>query len=147
MDKIVIKWEAALKALKNNNGMSIVEVIIAMTIFGLVSFYLLALFTMSLTVTMRMGEREAIIVEASGVLDDYKTSEFIPPINSGFDNTRVIDENEPGFTFTIKFDGGTGRTITPNEFELEFYEIETKTPDDDQSVKLSGFRIRTWKWD
>jgi len=80
MDKTIVFSAKGLsmKALRNKGGFSLVEMILAITIFGMMSTVFLLLFSSSLMLSVRAGNREKAIVDATGRLDQYKSEPTSP---------------------------------------------------------------------
>ena len=147
-----MRKKLASKFIKNNKGMTLVEIILALAIFGVVSVVLLLIFTTTLSIAIQMGNREEALADASGFLDDYRT-------NTLYDDLAETPPDEIGRNIlsseiiTIHFVDAAGALIivgsTPNTDtytrDVEFYEAEGEAfspTGQRQTVTLRGFRLR-----
>jgi len=116
-----------MKAFRNKNGFTLVEIILAIAIFGMMSAVFLLLLSSSLTLSVRSGNREKAIVDAAGKLDRYIT-ESVAPESIGVVISAPVSA-------TVKYHG-SGMIDTAID-TVTIYKYESTV--DGEKVTLKGF--------
>lgn|GEM_PF-3518516 len=144
-----------IKKLKNQDGLTLTELIISMAIFAIISISFLQIFSSSLMITIRAGNRETAVVDSTGVIDlffmngiDTEVREMIRdgtyssssnPITDDPSNhvTNVIVTEGAPAAITIRYessDPGGAR-----EVDLDGVIIEITAEVNSETVTVKGF--------
>lgn len=74
-----------MKAIKNHKGLTLVETIVSLAIFGIVSVGLLSIFTESLLITSRAGDRSESVMKVSTEIEKKL-------YNQDYSNNLILSE-------------------------------------------------------
>lgn len=107
-----------LKKLKNKQGLTLVELIIALTIFSILMVAFLSLFMTSMKITIKAGDKDATVADVSGKLENDI-------------GDRAYDATKESLAI-INFSGGTRNMITTKT-------TENGTTKDGTNVELDAY--------
>lgn len=114
-----------MKKMKNNRGLTLIEVIASLAIFGIVSVGLLSIFTESLLITSRAGARSEAVMNISTEIENKLA-------NPTYSSISVLNEDTT-HQATIYYNYGTmsqssntmdGNLVTGNEINDRGQEVE-----------------------
>lgn len=100
--------------LKQEQGLTLIEIIVALVILGIISVFVLSSFVGGYAGILKMGQRSNAAANAQGIIDvTYKETQ-----DTGFDGTQL--------TFTAIMEK-QGYTAEQYAYALDLASIETKT--------------------
>jgi len=115
-----------MKRMIDSKGMSLVEMIVAIAIFGVMSISLLTIFSSGMRMIVRAGNKEETITNASSEIDLYKTNKDEIPGGAPVYTTNLI---------TIVYNSGYTSNVDGFYIEGESQHVESG-----QNTILRGFR-------
>jgi len=105
----------------HEEGLTLVEIIVALVILGIISVFVLSSFVGGYTGILRMGQRSNATANAQGIIDiTYKETQ-----ENGFDGTQTA--------FSAVMDA-SGYTVDEFTYALDFASLETKSANEDFRV-------------
>lgn len=122
-----------LKAKNKNKGMTLVEIIVAMAIFGVMSVTLLLIFSSGFAMTVRAGNREKAIVDSASLLDEYKYDEYAL--------SGLVTATYDSSSLSITLDSGNSYTV-PSAWSIETFATDPSREVNGESSHMEGFRIK-----
>jgi len=125
------------KKMMNNKGMTLVEIIVAMAIFGVVSFAFLLFFSSGIRLTVKAWDKENALMEATSQIDDYKTNSemddedpaTLPPDITLLDSQTIVIEYGSGSPGLVINDG-------------IIFTVDIDDPATEANSSVRGFKIR-----
>ena len=142
---------------KKNKGLTLVEMIIAMAVMGVVFLMFLTVFSTCIKIVRRTGDRETAITGGSSAVDEYRMnfedyeSGSLPLDEIGLDPDKVTVDTLSITDIVVRFTDSAGNEIYPSDDDIlnagTFFTVESKSEKDvfttdEQTIKLEGFELR-----
>jgi len=126
---------------KNIKGLTLVELIIAIAIFGMVSVAFLMIFSTSMLITVRAGNKEIALMQAASVLDDYKTNTTFSDGDPRYANFDIDDfKDTDSITIEIVYFSPSGASTSPITRPGIIYEVKIDGGAEGKHSTAKGFK-------
>jgi len=105
------------KHAKNRKGLTLIEVIVALAILGIIATSFLTMFTSSFSTIFSMGRRtQAMNDDAQQIMEQlYEDYQGTKNAYSGNSNVEIVTENQADMklvTVTVYYENNSGRKVT-----------------------------------